>query len=175
VRFAFCPNCAAPTAAREAGGRDRDYCPRCDRIYYENPIVGAAGVLVEDGRVLLARRASSVFPGRWYVPSGFVEADETVEEATVREMLEETGLNVEITGLIDANSGFEVAGRPVVGVYFSVRRTRGVLAPGDDVDRLEFFPLDAVPDLVFAGDRRVIGLLREGRWRPAGPREHHGA
>jgi len=79
-------------------------------------------VLIEDGKILLARRASSVFPGRWYIPAGFCESDETIEEACIREAREETGLEVEVLEVIDANSGFEVPGRPVVGVYFRVRR-----------------------------------------------------
>jgi len=156
VKFRHCPNCGAETLVRILSGRERDYCPACDRVYYFNPIAAAAAVLIEDGKILLARRASSVFPGRWYIPAGFCEADETIEEACVREAREETGLDVEAVALVDANSGFEVTGRPVVGVYFRVRRAGGELKPGSDVDRLEFFPLDAVPDLVFAGDRRVV-------------------
>ncbi len=160
IKYAHCPDCGAVTVLREQGDRTRDYCETCARIYYHNPIAAAAGVLVEAGSILLARRASSVFPGRWYIPAGFVEANETVEAAAVREMKEETGLDVEIVELVDANSGFEVPGRPVVGVYFRVRQVAGSLQPGSDVDRLEYFALDDVPDLVFAGDRRVVQILR---------------
>jgi 8-oxo-dGTP diphosphatase len=119
-------------------------------------------VLLEDDRILLARRASSEFRGRWYIPAGFVEADETVEAAAVREAKEETGLDVEIVSLLAAHSGFEVPGRPVVGIYFRVRAVVGTLRPGSDVDRLEYYPLDDVPDLPFEGDRVVIGRLRGG-------------
>jgi 8-oxo-dGTP diphosphatase len=165
VKFPFCPNCGSETLVRILG-RDRDYCSVCDRVYYVNPVAAAAGVLVEDGpapagwRILLARRASSVFPGHWYIPAGFCEVDETIRECCVREMKEETGLDVEIEGLLDAISGFEVPGRPVVGVYFRVHRTGGDLAPNDDVDRLQFFGFDEVPELVFAGDREIVQALR---------------
>ncbi len=144
------------------GGREREACERCDRVYYHNPVAAAAAVLLDGNRILLARRASSHFRGRWYIPAGFVEADETVEAATVREAKEETGLDVEIVRLLAAHSGFEVPGRPVVGIYFLVRATGGSLQPGSDVDQLEYYPVDAVPDLPFEGDRVVVELVRSG-------------
>ncbi len=110
--------------------------------------------------MLLARRASTHFRGRWYIPAGFVEADETVEDACLREAKEETGLDVEIVRIFHVNSGFDVPGRPVIGVYYLVRRVGGDMKPGSDVDMLDWFALDAVPDLPFGGDREVIDLLR---------------
>jgi ADP-ribose pyrophosphatase YjhB (NUDIX family) len=164
MKFERCPKCGGATVTSVVGGRERETCPVCDRTYFHNPIAAAAAVLLEGERILLCRRDSSVFRGRWYIPAGFCEEDETIEQCAIREAREETGLDVEIIDLIDANSGFEVAGRPVVGVYFRVRRTGGELQPGDDVDALELFPLAALPDLPFAGDRRVIEILRTGRY-----------
>jgi 8-oxo-dGTP diphosphatase len=57
--------------------------------------VGVGGVVVRDGRVLLARRGKEPLYGRWVVPGGTVELGETLEQALVREMREETGLEVE--------------------------------------------------------------------------------
>jgi len=59
------------------------------------PAVGVGGVLVHEGRVLLIRRGKEPLRGRWVVPGGTVELGETLEEALVREMEEETGLLVE--------------------------------------------------------------------------------
>ena len=59
------------------------------------PAVGVGGVLVHEGRVLLIRRGKDPLRGRWVVPGGTVELGETLEEALVREMEEETGLLVE--------------------------------------------------------------------------------
>jgi mutator protein MutT len=57
--------------------------------------VGVGGVVVADGRVLLVRRAKAPLLGRWSIPGGTVELGETLEDALVREMTEETGLEVE--------------------------------------------------------------------------------
>jgi len=164
MKFAHCPHCGSPTVSRALGGRPREFCAGCNRPYFHNPIAAAAAVILDGGRILLCHRNSSVFRGRWSIPAGFCEEDETIEACAVREAKEEVGLDVEIVGLIDANSGFEVAGRPVVGVYFRVEPKGGLIEPGDDVDGAEFFPLAAVPDLPFAGDRRVVEILRTGRY-----------
>jgi mutator protein MutT len=58
------------------------------------PAVGVGGVVIRDGRVLLIRRGKEPLRGRWLVPGGTVELGETLEEAVVREVREETGLEV---------------------------------------------------------------------------------
>lgn len=59
------------------------------------PVVGVGGVVVHAGRVLLIRRGKEPLYGRWVVPGGTVELGETLEQALVREMREETALEVE--------------------------------------------------------------------------------
>jgi 8-oxo-dGTP diphosphatase len=59
------------------------------------PVVGVGGVVVRDGRALLIRRGKPPLLGRWMIPGGTVEVGETLVEALVREMEEETGLRVE--------------------------------------------------------------------------------
>ena len=68
------------------------------------PVVGVGGVLVHEGRVLLIRRGKEPLYGRWVVPGGTVELGEPLDEALVREMREETGVEVEPLELIDRKS-----------------------------------------------------------------------
>lgn len=60
----------------------------------DRPTVGVGGVLIREGKVLLIRRGKEPLRGRWVVPGGTVELGETLEDALVREMREETGLEV---------------------------------------------------------------------------------
>jgi NADH pyrophosphatase NudC (nudix superfamily) len=163
MRFSYCPQCGAPTTEREVDGRPRDECRACSRVYFDNPAPAVGLVLMRDDQILLARRASKELRGAWMIPGGFIESDETVEAAVIREAREELGIAAEIVRLLDASSGFEVPGRPVIGVYYEIRRTSGEVAAHSDIDRAEFYRLDATPELVFDGDRRVLARLRAER------------
>jgi 8-oxo-dGTP diphosphatase len=71
------------------------------REYPERPLVGVGGVVIDDGRVLLIRRASEPLRGEWSIPGGMLELGETLEEGVARELLEETGLQVRVLDLIE--------------------------------------------------------------------------
>jgi mutator protein MutT len=77
-------------------------------------VVGVGGVVVHDGRALLIRRGKQPLYGRWVVPGGTVELGETLTQALVREMREETGLEVEPTELLAVFDRIERAGERVV-------------------------------------------------------------
>ena len=72
------------------------------REYPRRPVVGVGGVVVRDGAVLLVKRAVEPLRGRWALPGGAVELGETLEEAVVRELKEETNLTVRVLGLVEA-------------------------------------------------------------------------
>jgi ADP-ribose pyrophosphatase YjhB (NUDIX family) len=71
------------------------------RQYPERPVVGVGAVIVSDGKVVLIRRRFEPLAGRWSLPGGALELGETLEAAVAREMLEETGLEVEVGPVID--------------------------------------------------------------------------
>ena len=71
------------------------------REYPDRPIVGVGGVIVDDGKVLLVRRRYEPLKGHWSLPGGMVEIGETLEAALTRELLEETGLAVDVGPVIE--------------------------------------------------------------------------
>jgi len=71
------------------------------REYPDRPIVGVGGVVVDDGKVLLVRRRYEPLKGHWSLPGGMVEIGETLEAALTRELLEETGLAVDVGPVIE--------------------------------------------------------------------------
>jgi 8-oxo-dGTP diphosphatase len=157
----FCPLCGAGLEKRHVGGRERPACPRCGYVLFANPLPGVAVVIVQDRRVLLGRRRGPPFEGQWCIPCGYVEADEDVHDAARREIREETGLEVELGALYAVHSNFQVAGRPVIGIWFLADVVGGEMRAGDDVSELRFFAIDRPPaDLAFEGDRLVIEQLR---------------
>lgn len=152
----FCPICSHKLTEREEGGRLRPVCDRCGYIHYVNPVPGV-GLLIEmDGGVVLVQRGSPPHAGRWALPSGFVEADESAEEAAIREAEEETGLKIEIVELADINSFPE--GPPVSGImiFYRARPIGGQLRAGDDAADVRVFRPDELPPLPFRTHREML-------------------
>lgn len=87
-----------------------------------------------DRRLLLVKRGVEPLKGFWALPSGYVETDESVAAAAVREVSEETGLEVAIDGL---EGVFSAAGLGVVLVVFQATIVGGLLAPGSDADDVQ--------------------------------------
>ena len=88
-------------SAEEAGRRQGDGRVSDRRQYPDRPFVGVGAVIVDGGRVLLVKRKYEPLAGRWSLPGGAVEVGETLEESIAREMLEETGLEVEVGPVIE--------------------------------------------------------------------------
>ncbi len=110
--------------------------------------VGVGGAVVKDGRLLLVRRASRRGRGNWQVPGGFIEPEETIECAVVREVAEEAGVTAEVKGVLGVRNRYD----PDVGnsMYIVL-----LLAPVDgepmpdnhEVDRAEYFSLEEIQAL----------------------------
>jgi NADH pyrophosphatase NudC (nudix superfamily) len=97
----YCPSCGNPTTRKFVHGRDRPVCDHCGRIHFEEPKVAAGALVMQEGKVLLVRRIMEPKRGMWSLPAGFVDADEDPAAAAIREVREETGMDIEIEGLLD--------------------------------------------------------------------------
>ena len=167
----YCPRCGHALEDREAFGRARRFCSACNRIIFRDHKV-AAGVLVEhEDRVLLIRRRINPRRGMWTFPAGFVDFDEDPARAAARECKEETGLEVEITGLLDIVAGREHAhGADIVIVYYA-RLVGGELKASDDADQAAFFAPgesgrgkhDQLPPLAFRATQVVLDKWRDSQ------------
>ncbi|MDD4857256.1 MAG: NUDIX hydrolase [Candidatus Krumholzibacteria bacterium] len=165
AEFLFCPLCATPLERSREGVHARMICPSCGFIHYRNPAPAAGLLIVDGGRVLLVRRRFDPFKGLWTMPSGFIEYDEDVRAAAVREMLEETGLEVEIDCLCAAESCFDDPRGNALLLVFRARVTGGAMRAGDDAEDVRFFPLGCLPPIAFEAHRKVLGELAKSATR----------
>ena len=159
----FCPSCGGTLEARFAPGGARPVCAACGSVIFYDPKLAATTVVESGGRVLFVRRLTQPGYGLWSLPGGYVDRGEVVEQAAAREVLEETGLRVEITGLVGL---FAESGHPVVVAAYHCHSVRGDAAPGPEVSQLGYFALDSLPPLAFDRDREILRawwwLIRDG-------------
>ena len=123
-----------------------------------------AGVVCLRGReVLLIKRGNPPRQGQWSLPGGRIEWGETTETAALRELKEETGVDAELTGLIDVVDGIMTSRetgdvtRHYIMVDYAARWTGGEVVAGDDAADARFFDLDeALAVVEWEETRRVI-------------------
>jgi len=126
-------------------------------MHFSDPKVAAA-VLVEreDGGILLVQRANDPFRGLWTLPAGFVNAGEDPAAAAARECLEESGLTVEITGLIEIVSGREHARGSDFVIFYFGKVLSGDLCAADDALAAGLFERTNLPELAFKSTAHIL-------------------
>lgn len=163
-RFYYCPKCGGKLEYQELNSKARLRCLACSYVFYENPVVGVAGILLDQqGRILLGRRLSKRYTGLWCIPCGYLEYDEDLYDGLRREFQEETGLKVEVRQVFAALSNFHEPENHSVGIWFVVEAVGGELQAADDLDQLAFFALESIPPLAFPTDKTVIAMLLAGQ------------
>jgi ADP-ribose pyrophosphatase YjhB (NUDIX family) len=173
----YCDVCGQELVERTLENRARVVCPACGRVAYRQLKVGAAVLVEREGKVLLARRGEDcdVYPGTWYLPAGYCEADEPPAATAAREAWEETGLRVRVGRLLDLYFfADDPRGNGVLAVYeaelVEPAGEPAPLCPPGEVSQVAFFAADGLPEpLCGAGHDRAILAWREraaDRWQP---------
>ena len=137
------------------------------RRYPSRPIVGVGVVILDADKVLLIKRGKPPRAGTWSLPGGAQESGETLKEAALREIYEETNLKVEIIGLIDIVDSIR---RDKKGdaeyhytlIDFAARVTGGALRAGDDAIDTRWFTLQEIKKLeIWSETKRIIRMATE--------------
>jgi len=143
--YLFCPRDGTALVPTRIDGRDRPACPVCGFADFLHVQVGANTVIERGGSVLLVKLNYGPRAGRWALPGGLVEIGEGPEEAAIRETREETGLTVELDGLLAA---YLRPGAPILIVTFRAHAVGGDMrAAPEEVSEIAFFPRDELPPL----------------------------
>ncbi|MGH2460323.1 MAG: NUDIX hydrolase [Chloroflexota bacterium] len=110
-------------------------------------------MIVQGGKLLLSRRAIDPGKGRWSFPSGYVDLGESPATAAVREVKEETGYDVRLSGLVGVYAG---PNRPVVLVVYTGDVVGGTLGGCDEVEETALFDESELPPLAFEHDQQIV-------------------
>ena len=149
----YCQRCGGPMVDTTVERKARRACPACGFVAFRDPKVAAAVLVLLDGSLVMVKRGVEPELGRWAFPSGFVDRGESVEDAAVREVKEETGLDVRTTGLVGL---YSETGSPVILAVYSAEVIGGKLASGHDADEAATFAISDLPPLPFPHDDQIL-------------------
>ena len=159
--FIYCSSCGKKNIFGFIDGNNRYYCKACDTIHYQNPKPTATIICLKENKILLAKRAFEPAKGEWGLPGGFMELNETLHEAAIRELKEETNLDGVVTGIISTCSHYGTVFGDIllIGVTMEVDDFSSIKA-GDDAEELGFFELDKLPDIAFYCHNKFINEFK---------------
>ncbi len=170
VKFNYCPRCGSQDLQPKES--KAVLCTSCGFQYFHNTAPAVAGIIEQAGSLILIRRARQPQKGLLAFPGGFVDYEESLEEALMREIQEE--LNLRVTSLTYLISDWDIYAYqdviyPTTAAYFvaNVADIKQAKA-GDDAEGFSFVPLDVIdPDrLAFKSSRTALQKFQE--WRKDG-------
>jgi NAD+ diphosphatase len=162
--FTYCPVCSSSRFIQNNEKSKR--CLACGFVYYMNPSAAvAAFILNESGELLVCRRGKEPEKGTWDLPGGFVDGNETAEEAMKREITEELQvIATEARFLFSLPNLYEYSGLtiPTLDLFFacSLEDTKNLIA-SDDVEDCFFVPLTELKPELFGliSVRKAVGMF----------------
>jgi ADP-ribose pyrophosphatase YjhB (NUDIX family) len=118
-------------------------------LYPDQPIVGIGAVIVSQGKIALIKRGNEPSKGKWSIPGGLVELGESLEHAVIREVKEETCLDVENPSLIDVVDNVDLDEKSKVKYHYViidylVHVKNGTVQAASDAAELRWVPFDEV-------------------------------
>lgn len=149
----YCLECGHALSPVALDGRERLRCPRCGWTLFEDPKLAVAVIISQGNTVLLGKRGQGLAQGRWSFPAGFVDRGEKVEDAAIREVREEIGVEIDLGPLVALLSH---PGDPVVLAVYSGSVSRGTPTPGEELTDLGWFEEGNMPVMAFEHDVEVL-------------------
>ena len=161
----YCSNCGLKNENSYIDGNNRHHCPSCKTIHYENPKPTATLICPRENSILLGRRAYSPGKGEWGLPGGFMELSETLEQAALRELKEETNLAGEFNRILGTCSHYgSIFGDVLlIGIVINLQQDISAMQAGDDVSELQFFNIEDLPNLAFECHRKIVSYYVENQ------------
>jgi ADP-ribose pyrophosphatase YjhB (NUDIX family) len=168
----FCNQCGKPVALEIPAGdsRPRYVCTHCQTIHYQNPLVVVGCVPEYQGSILLCKRSIHPRCGYWTVPAGFMELDETLAEAALRETWEEARAKVELGPLFAV---VDVVQAGQVHVFFEAVLPTAEFEAGEETQDARLFTPEHLPWSEIAFPSVTIALQRFLHNRKTGEKSLH--
>jgi 8-oxo-dGTP diphosphatase len=152
----YCPHCGNRVSLKPEGEIPRRYCNQCKIFFYENPLPVVSCIHCIYKSILLVKRGNKPYKGSWCLPTGFAETDESIEQAALRELKEESGIEGKIINLVDVDSVKSRHYGDLTFITYEVEKVGGSLAAGDDATNVKYFHINKLPFLPFRSNEKAI-------------------
>lgn len=149
----YCQRCGHALEQREFEGKPRPTCPSCGLVVFLDPKVAVVVLISACGKLLFVQRGAEPQIGKWCFPGGYVDRGEEVETAARREVLEETGLEIRVMGLIGL---YSLDANPVIVAAYLGSIDGGELMAGTDAQDAGWFDVGDLPELAFPHNMKII-------------------
>ncbi len=159
-QFRYCPSCGVRLNVVAVPPLR---CGSCGWTFYPHPELGVNVVVLWVGKVVLIRRGIEPFKGSWALPGGFVTYGEEPTVAAVREVCEETGLEVTIESLVAATLVRDDPRALLLVPAYVGRVIGGELRAGDDAAEVRAFSVDGLPPIRPAYHREQLDAALKHR------------
>ena len=149
----YCQRCGHDLEESEFEGRSRPTCLSCGLVVFLDPKVAVVVLVSTRNKLLFVQRGAEPQIGKWCFPGGYVDRGEEVEAAARREVLEETGLEVQIERLIGL---YSLEANPVIVAAYLGSVIGGKLMAGTDARDAGWYAVSNLPDLAFPHNMNII-------------------
>ncbi len=145
TKFPYCSQCGKQSVIYKIPDNDtmhRHVCSNCHVVFYENPKVVVGAVTTYEDAFLLCKRAIEPRKGYWTYPAGYLENQESLEEATLREAREEAGISIKITRLLGTYSLLAVN---QIHIIYAAEMINAEYSPGHESLEIALFKENEIP------------------------------
>ena len=157
----YCNQCGSKNLFSYIDGNDRFHCTKCNKIHYQNPKPTTTLICMKDNELLLGKRDRNPAKGEWGLIGGFMELNETLEEAALRELYEETQLKGEVISIIGINSHFNTVFGDILLIGLLIKiHAWSTLKAGDDISEAILFDINHLPVLAFESHQKLIDIFK---------------
>jgi len=158
--YKYCPFCSN----KIVNNKELYSCPKCKKFIYKNyAYVGVGMVFVKNGKVLLSKRGMEPRKGIYDIIGGFLEDNEYPDKGIIREVKEETGLNVKIQKILGIyRDYYGIYDEPTINIIYIGEIISGKMKPQDDISELTWFDLEKTKKLeLFKNVKEALEDLRK--------------
>jgi ADP-ribose pyrophosphatase YjhB (NUDIX family) len=153
----FCSHCGSSNIVKEIPKDDhrlRHICKDCGKIFYENPRIVVGTIPVFENKILLAKRAIEPQKGKWNLPAGFLEMNETTEKGAIRETLEETGAEIKNLSL---HTIFQSDSNHIYIIFLANLKNTNINTTNESTE-VNFFDINEIPwdELAFTSNEFAL-------------------